>query len=935
MSEPPLRRNDENPVNDPGLSLSAPDGNAETLPLNTATTPDEPVKKVPTRSPSAEAPSLAATQIDRSLEDVGLAPTMVTPTGVDQTLDFVRNEVRRKATAVLHTKVGDYEIERELGRGAMGIVYKARHHQLRRDVALKMILAGKHAGPEQLERFLTEAQSVAQLQHPNIVQIFDIGEQDGLPYFSLEFVDGRSLAQVIDKQPQDPREAAQTIEVLARTMQYAHDHGVLHRDLKPANVLLSKEGVSKISDFGLAKKVTDDESENTRTGTVMGTPSYMSPEQASGLTHDVGPAADQYSLGAMLYEMLTGRPPFLAAKPIDTILQVIHDEPVPPKQLQPGTPVDLETICLKALQKDIDKRYANCTELANDLNRFLNGEPIIARPVGSLERAWRWCKRNPKIAGLVATVLALLVVGFIGSTLAAITIAHERDQKETQRRGAEEAKIAAQNAEKKAEHSREIAEQQAVNAVRVFYDVITKADVKLRSQPGEGMQNLRLEVLEDTRQGLDRVLEKAQDSPRFNRTTAALHQHMGDVYKELGRTEEAQQFYLKSLAIIEKMTAQNPDDDANVFNHAAILEKLGNVALELENIGVARKYHAMSLEHRIRLTQIKRVDPILTPEKVKLTLGNAYRTQSELALMLGDPQVSWDYMSRYLELNGGRRFATPREFLEALLAGTVDKAFERVSFQIRAGEISFRLNDVETCRALYTRAHERGETALTKAPTRPDAKQAVAYSSGALGDLEIALGNPTAAVPYYSKAHEIISSLVAADPENATNQRVLSQSHYRLGAAKLLSGVADAAREQFEQCLNLRRRLADADPRNVHKQIDLMIALARCAQHVAAANVAAELGSRTAEDPSVLYQIACGYSLCSAAVVHGKADADRKTDERNQMDLYARQAIQAVREAIAKGYKDRMALETDPDLLPIRDRTEFREVIETLKRDSS
>ncbi|HVS38076.1 MAG TPA: serine/threonine-protein kinase [Gemmataceae bacterium] len=272
-----------------------------------------------------------------------------------------------------------YEILRELGRGGMGVVYQARHVALDRVVALKMILAGGHAGAADLARFKTEAEAVARLQHPNIVQIFEVGEHGGLPFFSLEFCGGGSLDKKLNGTPLPPKEAAALVETLARAMQAAHDKGVIHRDLKPANVLLAEDGTPKITDFGLAKKLDADLGQ-TRTGSVMGTPSYMAPEQAGGKSKEMGPLCDVYSLGAILYECLTGRPPFRAATPLDTMMQVVSDDPVPPRQLQSKTPRDLETICLKCLEKQPGRRHATAAELAEDLGRWQRGEPVRAQP---------------------------------------------------------------------------------------------------------------------------------------------------------------------------------------------------------------------------------------------------------------------------------------------------------------------------------------------------------------------------------------------------------------------------------------------------------------------------------------------------------------------------------------------------------------------------
>ena len=310
--------------------------------------------------------------------------------------------------------VPGYEILDEVGRGGMGVVYRARQVKADRWVALKMILAGAHASAADLARFRTEAESVARLQHPHIVPVYEVGEHEGRPYFSMEFCGGGSLADRLAGTPFPSREAARWVEVLARAMHAAHEKGIVHRDLKPANVLLTEEGTPKITDFGLAKKL--DEAGVTSTGAVMGTPSYMAPEQAGGRSNEIGPATDVYALGAILYELLTGRPPFRAATALDTILQVVSDEPVPPRRLQPKVPRDLETICLKCLAKTPAKRYTTAAELADDLRRWLRHEPIKARPVGTLGRALKWMRRKPGVAALLA-ILVLVSAGGLALVL--------------------------------------------------------------------------------------------------------------------------------------------------------------------------------------------------------------------------------------------------------------------------------------------------------------------------------------------------------------------------------------------------------------------------------------------------------------------------------------------------------------------------------------
>jgi tetratricopeptide (TPR) repeat protein/tRNA A-37 threonylcarbamoyl transferase component Bud32 len=353
--------------------------------------------------------------------------------------------------------VAGYEILGELGRGGMGVVYKARQLRLNRLVALKVVLAGAHASDSQLVRFYTEAEAVAGLQHPNIVQIYEVGTHDELPYFSLEYVDGGSLADKLDRKPQPPKEAARILEAIVRGVVCAHEHGIIHRDLKPANVLLTTDGVAKITDFGLAKRLESDTSQ-TKSGTLMGTPNYMAPEQAAGNTKEVGPRSDQYALGAMLYEMLTGRPPLVGTTLVETLDLVKNKEPLPPSRLQPGVPRDLETICLKCLQKEPDKRYSSAESLGLDLKHFLAGEPIRARPVSHAERAWRWCRRNPRVAMLTGTVLVLLATALAAVT--ALGVTHSRQQAAEARRLDDERKAA--------EETRQLAQQRLEQATETI-----------------------------------------------------------------------------------------------------------------------------------------------------------------------------------------------------------------------------------------------------------------------------------------------------------------------------------------------------------------------------------------------------------------------------------------------------------------------------------
>jgi len=355
--------------------------------------------------------------------------------------------------------IGEYEILEEIALGGMGVVYRAKQNHLDRIVALKMILTGRLAGADDVERFQREAQAAGKLQHPNIVAIHEVGQQDDHHYFTMDFVDGHSLADQVCDETLSPHRAADMIKTIAEAVGFAHQKGIVHRDLKPANILLGEDGEVKITDFGLAKlndKVGSQQAELTTTGQILGTPSYMSPEQAKGRLKEIGPVSDIYSLGAILYFCLTGRAPFVADSPVDTLQQVTNEEPVSPRALNRQVPIDLETICLKCLQKEPAKRYSTAWELADDLGRFLNDRPIAARRIGAIGKTTRWCRRNPAVAALLLLVGLSLTVGTVFSSHFAIR-ANNRAMAEAA------AKLDANNERNKADKLR----QDAVNLATV------------------------------------------------------------------------------------------------------------------------------------------------------------------------------------------------------------------------------------------------------------------------------------------------------------------------------------------------------------------------------------------------------------------------------------------------------------------------------------
>jgi hypothetical protein len=408
-------------------------------------------------------------------------------------------------------QVPGYAVEAVLGQGGMGVVYRARHLALKRTVALKMLAAG-HASPAERARFRSEAEAVARLQHPNIVQIHEVGEADGRPFIALEFVAGGSLAERLAGQPLPPRDAARLVAALAEAMHLAHSRNLVHRDLKPANVLLAGEADTpvgqcqpKVTDFGLVRQL-DADSGQTCDGAVIGTPSYMAPEQAEGRARSAGPAADVYALGAILYECLTGRPPFEGATPLETLLQVRSREPAAPSSRNRQAPRDLETICLKCLRKEPERRYASAQELADDLGRFVRGEPVAARPVGAVERTWKWAKRRPALAALLGVVLlALVSLAVLSGNLAAAR--HDADERR-------------QAAEKEADKARKardflvsifrIQDVQAGNtttARQILNQAEQRIPIEFADQPE--LRDELLAAIEDVNRSLDRTIPAA------------------------------------------------------------------------------------------------------------------------------------------------------------------------------------------------------------------------------------------------------------------------------------------------------------------------------------------------------------------------------------------------------------------------------------------
>jgi tetratricopeptide (TPR) repeat protein len=522
-----------------------------------------------------------------------------------------------------------YEVLNLLGRGGMGVVYKARQERLNRIVALKMIRAGAYASPELRARFHIEAEALAKLQHPNIVQIYEVGESSGCPYIAMEFVDGGNLGDLLAGQVAPPRVASGLVETLARAMHAAHLRGIVHRDLKPANILLGIENgelrmkkgepfsfldssfsIPKVTDFGLAKHLAEGKG-HTATGIVMGTPSYMAPEQARGRIHDIGPPTDVYSLGALLYELLAGRPPFLSENGLDTVRQVLSEEPPALSSLRPKSPRDLETICLKCLEKDAAKRYQTAEHLADDLRRYLNGEPITARPARLGERVVKWTKRRPAWAALIGASVLLLCT-FAWSY---VRVLEERNQNQ---KSLQVARKAIDDLYTKMASERLFDEPQLDPLNQELLEKAQNLYEELGQTHGDNLDVRRDAALAWFRLGeIHRMRDQRGDAERayteaitrqeelcriepgeshYRRDLANSHNWLGELLRESGRPpEDAERHYRSALELQEELAALNPDDADYQMELARSHYNLGIIEQETDQAAQARKSYDRSV----------------------------------------------------------------------------------------------------------------------------------------------------------------------------------------------------------------------------------------------------------------------------------------------------------------------------------------------------
>jgi serine/threonine-protein kinase len=454
---------------------------------------------------------------------------------------------------------GDYELFGEIGRGGMGVVYKAKQKSLARLVALKMVRGKQQPSPTELQRFRNEAELLACLEHPHIVPIFDVGEEQGQLYFSMKLIEGGSLAEHLPRFRADPRAAAQLLATIGRAVHHAHERGVLHRDLKPANILLDSDGRPHVTDFGLAKRLAAD-STLTQSGAIVGTPSYMAPEQASASKDACTTVTDVYGLGAVLYALLTGRPPFHGVTPLDTLALLRERDPEPPRTSNPLVDRDLEAICLKCLEKDPQRRYRSAELLAEDLEHWLAGEPIQAYPPTHVDRLLRWCRRHRTVVTATVVVFLVAVLGSAGflwreqivTESAYLREKAERENAETERKKAEQAREDALKQYKRAQANGAF----AWDAANSMY--VELADEWLEFQPH--LEEVQRKFLLKALRFLERFAQENGNDPSIARATGNVYRRIGDIHRKLGDHAAAVKAYRHSIALFQKLVADNPAD---------------------------------------------------------------------------------------------------------------------------------------------------------------------------------------------------------------------------------------------------------------------------------------------------------------------------------------------------------------------------------------
>lgn len=756
----------------------------------------------------------------RDEAEIDLDRSSETLAKIDSTCDGDADR-RGDSDRPLPRRIAQYELIEEIARGGMGIVYQARQRGLDRVVAIKVIRSSQASDVER-SRFRTEAEAAAKLKHPNTVQIYDVGEDGGLAYLCMEYVSGGSLEKRLANGRPSIHAAAQLISTIAVATNFAHQQGIIHRDLKPGNILLDGE-VPKIGDFGLAKRTLEGLEKQTQTGDVLGTPCYMSPEQAEGRTEDVGPHSDIYALGAILYEMLAGRPPFVGETPLATIDLIRNQDPAAPSSMAPKVPRDLDTICLKCLSKEPARRYNTAQELADDLNRFLDHQPIHARRVGIIERTWRWARRRPAITGLAAT---LLVVLFIGSIVVAWQQRHVGELSKSAsvtKRIAARSELLAKAATEEAGHN--------LQAARQAIERMSSLGVTLYHQPGMGATGL-----EAAEQALDHyqvLLEKKGDDPNIRWEAARIFITAGNIQFQLGLWFAAEETYTQAANIFDTLENDNADVD---YGRSWSLIRLGHCQRKLEKreesrvsydvaIGILERllqaepnniHYADSLAHAILNQAV--VYKRLQPEWAEPTFCRAIRLQRriiERKAGLGngpfvekyDDDAHKSSRREILAAQTLRRRVAAQD--SALLADMVDGGhFAALALSLDDfGSMLRSKKSAELAEIAIREAMELRRIWLRTARGEDGRQYFLARSYTHVGRIEFAKKDYEAAAKSHAAALSIVKKLSETFPHRLTYERRLGKAHTDLGHVLGYCHRFEDAKASHLQAIEIRERL--------------------------------------------------------------------------------------------------------------------------------